>query len=347
MANSILSPRESTIRQLFAVSLNQCAFPDCTTPIINSHTNTILAEVCHIHAQRDGGPRYDASQSDEERHGYENLILMCRVHHKIIDAPESLSLYTADQLRQIKQAHEERAKRSTQDLPPLSDGVLKALKLSATSYESGSFHMDFRNTTFRVGGEGGSFGGGGGGGGVLTIIGISRIPPEVAVELGGEDGKAPGGGGGGGGAISYLGRPVENADLERGLRISSVFTANAVSLNGLLNILGAAWTYCPIPHTPHHVKIKLVFVLECGSVDPDTLLRVDIAVLDPRGESVVVTPCDVAIPSGGDPVRRVPVIQQLAFQVATFGVWSINLRSGELLLADYHVEFRCGPEIPT
>jgi hypothetical protein len=70
--------------------MNRCAFPGCTTPIVMTDTGTLVAEVCHIRAQSEKGPRYDPSQSDEERHGFDNLVLMCRVHHKVIDATRML-----------------------------------------------------------------------------------------------------------------------------------------------------------------------------------------------------------------------------------------------------------------
>ncbi|MGH7794506.1 MAG: hypothetical protein ACREQ2_06375 [Candidatus Binatia bacterium] len=44
-------PTEKTIKQLFALSGNVCAFPDCKVPIIEP-TGTITGEICHIKARR-------------------------------------------------------------------------------------------------------------------------------------------------------------------------------------------------------------------------------------------------------------------------------------------------------
>jgi len=90
--------------------MNRCAFPGCPTPILDPSTSTILAEICHIHAQSEKGPRYNPEQNSEQRHSLENLILMCRVHHKIIDAIENLAEYPAQRLFEIKAHHEKLAR---------------------------------------------------------------------------------------------------------------------------------------------------------------------------------------------------------------------------------------------
>ncbi len=97
-------PTIATIKRLFAVSGNQCAFPGCSTPLVVS--GTVTGEVCHIRARSPDGPRYDPTQTDEERHAFENLVLMCPVHHRIVDADPGT--YTVEKLLGIKARHEAR-----------------------------------------------------------------------------------------------------------------------------------------------------------------------------------------------------------------------------------------------
>jgi hypothetical protein len=114
-------PSTPTIKKLFALSGNACAFPQCPTPMIDPESGTIIGEVCHIRAREEGGPRYDPTQDDGERNGFENLVLMCSVHHKVIDT--DVQAYTVERLQEIKAAHEAKHKHG---LPP-SDEVAEKL----------------------------------------------------------------------------------------------------------------------------------------------------------------------------------------------------------------------------
>jgi formylglycine-generating enzyme required for sulfatase activity len=97
-------PTTATIKRLFSVAGNRCAFPGCTATLVIG--DTVTAEICHIKAQSGGGPRYDPAQTDEERHAFENLLLLCPSHHKVVD--QNPDEYTVERLCEIKVAHEAR-----------------------------------------------------------------------------------------------------------------------------------------------------------------------------------------------------------------------------------------------
>lgn len=98
-------PALPVLKRLFALSGNRCAFPGCTASIIQA--DTVIGQVCHIKGIRVGAARYDAHQTDSDRHAYENLILMCSAHHKIIDSnPQD---YPVERLQRMKLEHEQRA----------------------------------------------------------------------------------------------------------------------------------------------------------------------------------------------------------------------------------------------
>jgi len=92
----------NTIKRLYAKSGNQCAYPECTSPIIVQDVQ--VGEVCHIKARNKKGPRYDPNLSQKEKDSFSNLMLLCRTCHKLIDSkPET---YTVDLLKEIKEMHE-------------------------------------------------------------------------------------------------------------------------------------------------------------------------------------------------------------------------------------------------
>lgn len=118
----------SVLRSLYVHSGNQCAFPCCCAPIFED-SGLLTGECCHIKAYSANGPRYDASQTDEERNSADNLILLCSRHHTIIDSDDTI--YTNDVLQQYKREHE--AKFSAKNLK-LTEEQLQYLQKSNTLF---------------------------------------------------------------------------------------------------------------------------------------------------------------------------------------------------------------------
>ena len=108
MATSTRRYSEKTIKVLFGSSGNQCAYPDCTNPIIAPETEqsdaTVVAYIRHIYAAADNGPRGKPDLTEEERNAPDNLILLCGHHHPVVD--KQYETYPADLLRSWKKVHE-------------------------------------------------------------------------------------------------------------------------------------------------------------------------------------------------------------------------------------------------
>lgn len=96
------TPSIGTIKQLFAVSGNRCAFPGCKEALVRD--GILIGEVCHIRAARQGGPRFAPDQKNNARNQFENLIILCPTHHKLIDS--DVKTYTTEYLIAIKRKHE-------------------------------------------------------------------------------------------------------------------------------------------------------------------------------------------------------------------------------------------------
>lgn len=100
-----LAPTAETLRALFAKSGNQCAFSDCKHPLIDEDNN-FVAQVCHIEDALPGG-RFNENMTNEERRGYNNLILFCYRHHVKTNDTEK---YLVSKLLEIKLQHEAKSK---------------------------------------------------------------------------------------------------------------------------------------------------------------------------------------------------------------------------------------------
>ena len=97
-----------TRKMLWGRAANRCAFPSCPLELVIDETETddesLIGEECHIVARSSDGPRGDSPLTPEQRDKYGNLILMCAVHHKVID--DQSGEYTVERLQQMKRDHE-------------------------------------------------------------------------------------------------------------------------------------------------------------------------------------------------------------------------------------------------
>src|SRR5437016_5240155 len=99
---------EKTLKKLFALAGNECAFPGCTAPIVDTELDVVTGQICHIKGKSPKGPRYDANQTEAERYDYANLLVMCAAHNKIVDEEETRDQFSVELLTQIKTNHESR-----------------------------------------------------------------------------------------------------------------------------------------------------------------------------------------------------------------------------------------------
>ena len=81
-----------------------------------SEKQSVVAEECHIIGDKPGSARYLADFN--ERDTESNCILMCNVHHKIID--DHGLIYTAEILRAMKNQHEESILTTQHQAPDIS-----------------------------------------------------------------------------------------------------------------------------------------------------------------------------------------------------------------------------------
>ena len=113
---------EKEARIVYLRSGGRCAFPGCGRELVepgnSDDGSAYIGEIAHIVADRRQGPRGNSPLTDEERDRHDNLILLCRVCHKIIDS-QPLT-YSVSVLRAIKTDHEDRIRQATSpDSPPV------------------------------------------------------------------------------------------------------------------------------------------------------------------------------------------------------------------------------------
>jgi hypothetical protein len=146
-----LTPTAETVRRLFLLSGNQCAYPGCQHPII-LYDGQYVGELCHICAAEEGGERFDENQSNEDRRHFDNLMLMCHDHHVLTN---NVIEYSPERMRTLKADHERRFAAGLASMIDSADAI----------------HIEHSNVS--LGGEGGNAPGAGGGGG--GVVGSNAI----------------------------------------------------------------------------------------------------------------------------------------------------------------------------
>jgi len=114
-------PTDATVKQLYGTAL-RCGLPGCLQTLYRASETgerVLNSRVAHIHARREGGPRWDPSMSEEENRSYSNLILLCIEHaYEIDDIPDR---YPAEQLREWKRVQVKTQEQAARQLPALTD----------------------------------------------------------------------------------------------------------------------------------------------------------------------------------------------------------------------------------
>lgn len=112
-------PSKHTATLLWGACGNECCNPDCSEQVLlldKAHKEIKkLGEIAHIKGAKPGSNRYDSSQTDEERHHYDNLLILCRKCHKEqphgVDIPANESKYPAALLKEWKYSHLEKIQK--------------------------------------------------------------------------------------------------------------------------------------------------------------------------------------------------------------------------------------------
>lgn len=98
-----MSISDKVRKELWSKSGNKCAI--CHIDLFSDGLDDSynIGEECHIISERPNGPRHLNGINDYDT--YNNLILLCRNHHKEIDDPVNIKKYSIEFLHEIKNKH--------------------------------------------------------------------------------------------------------------------------------------------------------------------------------------------------------------------------------------------------
>src|SRR6266540_1290627 len=112
-----MSITDKTRKILWGRSGNRCAMCRRTLVIDANSTDleSVVGDECHLISGVPNGPRYDSGFPSHNLDEIGNLILLCRVHHKMID--DQFETYTVELLNDLKQKHEGWVSTTLSDQP--------------------------------------------------------------------------------------------------------------------------------------------------------------------------------------------------------------------------------------
>jgi hypothetical protein len=111
-----LSPKDR--KTLWGRSRHVCAFPQCRRHLTEDQVDattgetfqTVVGEEAHIYSPSPDGPRYEATFPVTKLETYENRILLCSIHHTLIDSEKGRA-YDPETLLAMKRRHEQQEER--------------------------------------------------------------------------------------------------------------------------------------------------------------------------------------------------------------------------------------------
>ncbi len=114
---------DRTKARLWGLAALKCAI--CRESLIENAQRgievSLVGEICHIRSRKRNGPRHDASFKVDALDDYDNLILLCRIHHKLVD--DHPEVYTVDVLRNLRTVHEKWVESELSKLTPWKSDV--------------------------------------------------------------------------------------------------------------------------------------------------------------------------------------------------------------------------------
>jgi hypothetical protein len=116
-----------TMLKLWVLSGGRCEFPSCNELVWRDDLTLKednFAHMAHVIAASPAGPRGDKTLSPKLQTDYDNLLLLCSKHSKLIDGRNSEG-YTVEQLKDYKIKHEERIRRHTAIGPESATTVVR------------------------------------------------------------------------------------------------------------------------------------------------------------------------------------------------------------------------------
>lgn len=112
--------RAGTKQALFTLAARTCYYPACREPVVAFVEGIPVSNVhiAHIRGASVGSARYDPSMTDDDRASFDNLLLLCKPHHDLVDRlrPDEFPVEVLQEWKRRREGQETEALRGLRDL---------------------------------------------------------------------------------------------------------------------------------------------------------------------------------------------------------------------------------------
>lgn len=122
---------DKDIKILISLAADQCEYDGCTLNLVQY--DKFQGDIAHIAGLNEGSMRYVEEMTNKERNAKENLMVLCKTHHGIIDSEEIE--HTREKLLKMKEAHEKRTQENGTATEP-SDKVVEEAILTIEAIQA-------------------------------------------------------------------------------------------------------------------------------------------------------------------------------------------------------------------
>lgn len=160
----------------------------------------------------------------------------------------------------------------------------------------------------------------------ISLVGENGELTPLLVAKGGKTGKP-----GRHGDLSGFARAITDADLSNGARVTTLILAEFVKVKGdLVTILDGCWGSFSVPSLPFKMAWPVYAVLHMNKLSVPTVIGCLIRIKDPN--NIIILEKNVLFEKLDERVVRAQLGILLEFDANEFGVWNVELISGELIL---------------
>lgn len=313
-------PTQATLKDLYTHAY-LCAFPECTKPLYQIDNETGIRTLNSLAI-----PIWNKTQTPELTAN--NLLAVCLNHASEINTPEKAAQYTTKEFRAWKKqqlldfdtlgkqgwslrAEDIKQLQNYFDIPtpPNLDHTHKTLSHFANGIKDTQQHTNHKAPNENA----------------ITnpsdtntnIINLFQIKNEKLKDHS---------------DIAKLARALTKAEFDDGASISTLLLAEVIQLkDGLANLLGACWDQYKVPKLPFTVPLPLFLIFSLPKLNTPSVIHCKIKVRNPNKR--IITDESVDFAKLNHQTQRVMHIQSLAVEVTQLGLWTIEITSGDILLA--------------